>query len=346
MPRPTVLILGANGRLGAACVQAFAAAGWQVLAHMRRAPGALWPGGARAVTSPLADTRSLVRVAGGASAVVHAVNPIYTRWDTELLPSFRQGMAVAEQLQARFLLPANVYNFGEGMPARLLPQTPQLPTTRKGQQRVTMETELRERCAAGRLQGVVLRAGDFYGAGRGSWLDQAIVKNAARGKLVYPGPLDRMHAWAYLPDLARVFVALASAPQRSAFEQLHFEGHSLDGRALLALLEVELGAGGIHPQRGWQRSSLPWGLIRAVGVVHPMWRELARMRYLWSVSHALDDHGLAAVTGPLPSTPPADALRAALQALGLIAPGDVGKTQRTHGATHGVAGAPRMEASG
>ena len=36
----------------------------------------------------------------------------------------------------------------------------------------------------------------------------AIVKALAKGKLVYPGPLDRAHAWAYLPDLAQAFVAV------------------------------------------------------------------------------------------------------------------------------------------
>ena len=32
------LVLGANGRLGAAAVQAFTAAGWRVLAQARRTP--------------------------------------------------------------------------------------------------------------------------------------------------------------------------------------------------------------------------------------------------------------------------------------------------------------------
>ena len=34
--KPIALVLGANGRLGAAAVEAFAAAGWAVLAQARR----------------------------------------------------------------------------------------------------------------------------------------------------------------------------------------------------------------------------------------------------------------------------------------------------------------------
>jgi len=38
---PIALVLGANGRFGAAAVAAFAAAGWTVLAQARRAPAGL-----------------------------------------------------------------------------------------------------------------------------------------------------------------------------------------------------------------------------------------------------------------------------------------------------------------
>jgi hypothetical protein len=57
---------------------------------------------------------------------------------------------------------------------------------------------------------------------------------------------------------------------------------------------------------------MPWGLIRAVGSVYPLWRELARMRYLWQVPHALDGDALAQAAGPLPVTPLAVALQAAV----------------------------------
>ena len=40
MMNKTVLVLDANGRLGRAAVLAFAAAGWQVRAQLRRAPRA------------------------------------------------------------------------------------------------------------------------------------------------------------------------------------------------------------------------------------------------------------------------------------------------------------------
>ena len=73
----------------------------------------------------------------------------------------------------------------------------------------------------------------------------------------------------------------------------------------------------MQPAGGWRIGGMPWGLIRAVGLVHPLWRELARMSYLWRVAHALDGRSLEAAVGVLPQTPPATALRQALSDLGL-----------------------------
>ena len=82
-----VLILGANGRFGLAAAQAFDAAGWEVLAQVRRAPAAGMPERARIVALPTADVEGIVAHATGADVVVHALNPSnYTLWAAELLP--------------------------------------------------------------------------------------------------------------------------------------------------------------------------------------------------------------------------------------------------------------------
>jgi nucleoside-diphosphate-sugar epimerase len=224
---------------------------------------------------------------------------------------------VAERLGAHFMLPGNVYNFGAAMPALLREDTPQRPSTRKGEIRVAMERLIEQRTAGGRFTASVLRAGDFFGAGTGNWFDQAIVKSLRAGKLVYPGPLNLPHAWAYLPDLARAFVRVAQQPQHAPFAAWHFEGHTLTGAELLAVIETQAAALGLAPARGFKRGGLPWGAIAAIGLLVPIWRELARMSYLWRVPHALDGRRLAALPGLAASpTPIHEAVRDALLALG------------------------------
>ncbi len=310
----SVLILGANGRLGQAATRAFAQAGWRVFAQVRRATPQ--PVGATPLLMAVADTQALVRAAAGASVVLHALNPRYTRWGREALPLLHQGLAVAGQLGACFMLPGNVYNFGSGMPALLKEDTPEHADTPNGRIRVQMEATLRT--AAGRGQSaVVIRAGDFFGAGSGSWLDLVIAKGVRQGRLAYPGPLDRAHAWAYLPDLAQAFVAVASQPAPSGLQRLHFAGHTLTGHELLAALDSVAAELGLRPAAGFAQRGLPWPLLRALGPLVPMWREVARMRYLWQVPHALDGTSLAERVALPPATPLRTALRQSLLDLGL-----------------------------
>jgi nucleoside-diphosphate-sugar epimerase len=314
--RPIALVLGANGRLGAAAVDAFAAAGWAVLAQARR-PAAALPAGATHLAAELADTAALARAAAGARVVVYAVNPLYTQWPTQALPLFHQGLDVAQRLNATFILPGNVYNFGAQMPPLLNEHTPQRPTTRKGRIRVDMESELQALAAQGRLRSVVIRAGDFFGAGSGSWMDLVITKSLRRGKLVYPGPLDLVHAWAYLPDLARAFVAVAArAHELPAHADLPFAGHAPSGTALLAAIGRAAAPLGLAPSGGFKHGGMPWAVFKLGGLMVPMWREIAEMSYLWQVPHALDGTALASALGPQPATPIDTALRDALLALG------------------------------
>ncbi len=321
MSQLTILILGANGRIGRAAVQAFSDAGWRVLAQARRAPTSL-PTGAVHLPNALDDVAGLVAASAGAKAVVYAVNPAYTRWTQELLPLARHGMALAERLGALFMLPGNVYAYGEHMPPLLREDTPEQPTTEKGRQRQALEAELRERSQQGRLRAVVIRAGDFYGGqGTGSWLDLAVLKSLGKGQLVYPGPLDRIHAWAYLPDLARAFVAVASRSGAPAFATFHFAGHAETGHEFLAHVEAAADELGLRPAKatpGWRRAGMPWGVMRLLGLVMPMLREVTRMSYLWRVPHALDGTALARAVGPLPGTPSRLALRQAMLDLGLV----------------------------
>jgi len=313
-----VLILGANGRFGLAAAQAFDAAGWRVIASVRRdtAPG--MPAGARIVTLPIEDTDALAREAAGATVLVHALNPPYDRWPQQLMPMARAGMDLAERLGARFMLPGNVYNYGKGMPALLMPDAPQSTTTRKGRLRIELEDELQQRCLDGRLRVTILRAGDYFGGGTGSWLDLVIVKSLRDGKLVYPGPTDVPHAWAYLPDFARAFVAAAARAESEAapFERFHFPGHTITGEQLLRGLEQAAESLGIRPAKPWRHGGVPWPLLRLGGLFVPMLREISEMSYLWHVPHALDGRALEQAIGPATLTPLQDALRQSLVDLG------------------------------
>ena len=339
-PAGTVLVLGGRGRFGLAAVQAFARDGWRVLAQMRpgvQAPtvaGVQWL--AQAVDTPQAVTElvALVRQAGGATVVVHALNPNqYTRaaWERENGPLLQSGMAVARALQATLMLPGNVYNFGLGMPVVLLEGAPYRPTMAMGRVRTEMEELLEAATLRGELRAVIVRAGNFYGQGQGTWLDRAMLNGIRRGKLVFPGPLDVATPWAYLPDLAQTFVALARVRQTlPAFESLHFSGHTLTGRDWVNALQP------LARDQGWLREndalrvgSMPWPLIRVLGLAMPTLGALAALRYLWNQPHRLDNRRLRERIGREPHTPWLQALQRTLQGLALLPVAAVAATPRS-----------------
>jgi nucleoside-diphosphate-sugar epimerase len=320
----TVLILGARGRLGGALAQAFAAAGWRVLAQRRTggkdpspAEGIQW------VQAEAGDTAALVRAATGARVVVHAMNPAYTAaaWRAQAPGLLQAAIDAAAALGAMLLFPGNVYNFGADMPALLAPDTPQRPGTEKGRIRVDLEQQLAQATNTRGLQAVVIRAGDFFGAGSGSWLDQVIVKKLPQGRVTWPGALDLPHAWAYLPDLARAFVHVAETTPAQAgggFECLHFAGHTVTGQDwLAALTDVAWDQGWLPAGGALRTGTLPWAMMRLVSPFSATLASLLEMRYLWEVPHALDGAALARRIGAEPHTPFLDAVRAAITQLDL-----------------------------
>lgn len=322
----TVLILGARGRLGLAAARAFAQAGWQVLAQVR--PGArsqALPAIAGVWWLPAAvhDTAALAAQARGAAVVVHALNPAYTHkaWRAQAPGLMDAAIAVARELHATLMLPGNVYNFGEAMPPVLREDTPQAATGFMGRMRVTLEQRLAEATRDGRMRAVVLRAGDFFGSGTGSWLDLAIAKDLPRGRVTWPGPLDVATPWAYLPDLARAFVRVAQERDRLApFECLHFAGHTVSAQQWLHSFAAIAAEQGWLPASGALRvGRMPWPLLRLAGWFLPTLGALAAMRYLWRTPHRLDNTRLCALLGEEPRTPFDQAVRQALADLGLLA---------------------------
>lgn len=309
----TIAVLGANGRLSRTVAKAFLAAGHHVIAISRT--GKPLPGlpGARFVAADAMGEADLIRATEGADIIFNGLNPLYTEWDEKALPLTRNALAAARAHGATQLFPGNVYGYGNAMPQTLLESTPQHPTTRKGEIRVEMEALFRAAADKDGVQTIIIRAGDFFGGdGKGTWLDQGLAAKLGKGIFTHPGNPSTIHAFAYLPDLAGAFVAAAA--RRSAlgrFETFNFDGHNITTADLQAVTEKIVG-------RKLKPASMPWAMIRLMGLVWPMGREIARMSYLWDVPHELKSERFDRLIGPVPRTPLEDAMKQALKDQGLL----------------------------
>jgi nucleoside-diphosphate-sugar epimerase len=304
----TILVLGAGGRLGFTAAEAFRDAGWTVKGLVRPKKSHFVPKG---VTAVEAVTREeAVEAAKGCDVVLNAFNPVITEWQKSALSLAYAAIAAAESNGATLMFPGSVWNFGEGMPPVIDETTPQNATTRKGQMRVEMEQRIREACDRG-MRAIVLRGADYFGAGRGSWFDLVVTKEMNRSRLTYPGPSDVVHEWTYLPDFADTLVRLAGRrAEFAACETFGFPGHAITGADLVKAIEAET-------KKVYNVRRMSWWMLKTVGQLSTVGRELSELEYLWRVPHRISGDKLKGVLGEVPHTSLDRAIGRSLRALGL-----------------------------
>ena len=307
-----VLVLGAAGRLGHAAARAFRDAGWNVASLVRPGSAARAPADTEVVEVHALDHAAVGAAARAADVVLHALNPSYTDWPRLALPLAYSAITAAETTGATLLFAGNLYNYGSPLPPVIDENTPMRPSSRKGQLRVAIEDRMAEAAERG-ARIVILRAGDFYGGGRGSWLDLVLAKEIGRGRLTYPGPLDLLHEWAYLPDLASTLPRLAAIRETlPPLTSFGFPGHAVTGREFTSAIAAATGS-------KLQINRMTWWLIHALRPIVPLCRELSEIAYLWNQSHRIDGSKLEAAIGDIPRTPLDVAVARALEDLGAVA---------------------------
>ncbi len=302
-----ILILGAGGRLGFAAAIAFRDAGWAVTSLVR--PGKI-RFAARGTEIVQAVTRDEAIKAGeGCTLVLNALNPHIAEWDKNALAHGYAGIAVAEANGATLLYPGNMYVYGRDMPSVVDETTPMNPCTRKGAMRLEIERRIEEACERG-MRAIVLRSGDFYGSGTGSWFDLVMVRELAKQRITYPGPRHVRHEWAYLPDLVATWVKLVEHRERFApFETFGFPGHSVTGAEMIDAVEKATGA-------VFSIRTMSWWMLKTFGRMLKLGRELAELEYLWRTPHAINGDKLRGAIGEVPHTPLHRAVGNSLRELG------------------------------
>jgi len=304
-----ILVLGAAGRLGYAAAEAFRMAGWTVTSLVRPGAAHRAPRGTKVVET--IDRLDAIAAARGVDVVLNALNPPFKTWRRMALAHAYSAIEVAETAGATLMFPGNLYNYGACMPSVINETTPMQPTTRKGDIRVEIEQRMQEAAERG-VRTIVLRAGDFFGSGRGAWFDLVITKQLARNEVTYPGPLDVVHEWAYVPDLAAAMVRLAEKRDRlRVFETFGFSGHAATGHMLIDAIAKASG----RDSRDLRVRQMQWWMIKVLSPFFALPRELSELDYLWKVSHRVAGDKLKAMIGEVPHTPLETAVKRALREL-------------------------------
>lgn len=306
MSSPRHVIFG-TGAIGRATLDALLRRGENPgdVRMVSRSGSAAVPDGVEVVAGNAADPAFTTAVAAGARTVYQILNPPYHRWAEEF-PGLQAGvLAAAEASGARMVSMDNVYLYGPPAGAPLTEDHPDAPTTRKGAVRAKMARDLLAAHRAGRVEVAVGRASDYFGPGGGaqSVLGDRVFRPALRGRTATVlGDPDQPHTYTYIPDIGEGLALLGAHPD-AAGEVWHLPNDpgTRTTRQLVGLVQELAG----HPGAGTR--SVPAPVMRVLGLVNPMMRELTEMLYEFQAPFVVDSSRIAARLGAT-ATPVAEAL--------------------------------------
>jgi len=294
MSKGKVTVLGINGHIGHYAAVQFLKAGWDVTGFGRSNRRPIE--GVRFVKGDAVNVADIKAAVKEAEVVVQALHLPYDKWTNGRAEAQLANVLAALGEGKTLVFPGTIYNYA-ATDRYVTPSTPQHPEAPRGAIRVRLEDMLREGSRAGRFQTLIVRAGDFYGPhNTGEWFEQAMLMDRAKGKIYHMADLPLRHAWAYLPDLGAAFARVAE--QRAdlgMFENFHFAGNFVSHAEMMAAIRKVAPPLAPHP--------LPWHVLKAIGLVMPVMRDIVKMRYLWDNEMELVDPRLDALLGPDFGTP-------------------------------------------
>ncbi len=160
---------------------------------------------------------------------------------------------------------------------KMTEETPYRPSSKKGEVRAKIATQLLEAAQRGDLRASIARSADFYGpwGDTKSMFYQVVLKNLAAGKKAqWLGDPSMPHSMSYTLDCARALVTLAD--DSSSFNQTwHMPTYNpppvpVD---LIRMAADEMGV----PYKGVQAASK--NIVRLLGLFMPIMREMVEMIY-------------------------------------------------------------------
>jgi nucleoside-diphosphate-sugar epimerase len=278
------VIFGA-GQVGRPLAESLLAAGHRVRIA-RRAPMRA-PEGAEQVTGDAGDAAFCAAAARGAAAVYHCMNPPYFAhiW-AEKVPLYLENLiAAAGDAGARLVVLDNLYALGRPDGRPLDEERPLNPCSRKGEVRARAAERLFAAHGRGEVRATAAWASDFYGpGGTESHLGDQFwpgVMAGRRGRVVI-GP-DAVHTYHYIPDVAAGLMALGTA--RDDVEGRRWMLPCAPAETLRQLVD-RLAK---HLARPIRLTVLPPLGLKLIGLLVPIVRELAEMRYQWNEPFVVDD---------------------------------------------------------
>jgi nucleoside-diphosphate-sugar epimerase len=300
---PRHVIFG-TGAIGLAVLDALRRRG-ETARMINRSGSARVPDDVEVVGGDARDPAFTSAIAQGADVVYQTLNPPYPEW-TAQFPLLQAGvLAAAEAAGARLVSMENVYMYGRPAGRPLTEERAYDAHTTKGRLRGGMARELLATHEAGRVEVAIGRASDYFGprGGAQSNLGDRLFPAALAGKTAAVlGNPDQPHTYTYIPDIGEGLAVLGEHPDAPG--QVWHLPNDPDTRTTRQLVDIVYRHAG---RPAGKLRAMPPVLLRALGVVKPVLRELVEMQYQFDEAFVVDSSKIANKLG-VQATPVEQAL--------------------------------------
>lgn len=307
-------IFGAGGAVGRELVPVLVAAGKSVRV-VGRSPERLrrefskYGNAVELCEADLSKPDEAAIAAKDVETIVYLVGVPYTQFAMHpKLSRIAVDAAVSSGVR-RFVHISTVYPYGKPQHEMVNESHPREPHTFKGRMRKEQEDIVLGADGKNGMRTVVLRPPDFYGPTAELSYVRAIFDAAASGGTANViGPIDTLHEFIFVPDLAATVFALAEK------EEAFGEAWNVAGAGLITTRRFADLVFEARGRRGKLRVANKF-ILRVLGIFDPFLREVQEMHYLWTSPVALDDGRLRALLPDLSKTPYEEGIRLTLEAM-------------------------------
>jgi nucleoside-diphosphate-sugar epimerase len=208
----------------------------------------------------------------------------YSLWRRQWPRIIDNIIAACQQTHAKLLFFDNVYMYGQTS-GPMTEETPYNPTTRKGDLRARIATQLMSEVRKGNITAAIARSADFYGPGA----DKTSIPNLLVFQRLIKGQRAQWlvnahvrHSFTYIPDAAGALALLAT--DESSWNQvwhLPTAAHPLTGAEFIGKAADDL-------HKASQYTVLPKWMIRFGGVFDRTTAEMYEMLYQYESEYIFD----------------------------------------------------------
>jgi nucleoside-diphosphate-sugar epimerase len=257
----------------------------------------------------LGDTLAAARAAAGVDTIFYTVGVPYTQFalHPKLIKIALEAAASAHV--SRFVHVSTVYPYGIPQTNLVNESHSRNPLAFKGKMRKEQEDLVLAADQRDGMRTTILRPPDFYGPDAELSYTRSIFDAAIKGGTANViGPVDTLHEFIFVPDLAETLVAISEKTEA------YGQAWNVAGPGLITTRQfADLVFAAVH-QKPRIRAAGKF-VLRIMGLFNPFMLEALEMHYLWTTPVKLDDSRLRKLLPNLKKTPYADGIETTIKAM-------------------------------